>query len=83
MAIWLIRAGSYGEHEQKLIKESRGYVAKDGLELGFAECLRRRRPSFPPTPGTHGRIAPFNALQASSSAQSRSVVAKPLGGQCP
>lgn len=33
MAVWLIRAGLRGEHEQKLIQENRGYVTWDGLDV--------------------------------------------------
>jgi len=31
MTLWLIRAGSRGEHEQKFLDESRVYVASDYL----------------------------------------------------
>ena len=33
MAIWLIRAGSHGEYEQKFIQEGRVYVTWDELNL--------------------------------------------------
>lgn len=35
MAIWLIRAGSHGEYEQKFIRENRVYVTWDGNANGF------------------------------------------------
>jgi restriction system protein len=33
MSVWLIRAGSHGEHEQKFLQESRVYVTWDGLKV--------------------------------------------------
>ena len=33
MAIWLIRAGSHGEYEQKFIQENRVYVTWDNLDV--------------------------------------------------
>ena len=35
MAIWLIRAGSHGEYEQKFIQEGRVYVTWDELNLTY------------------------------------------------
>lgn len=36
MAVWLIRAGSQGEYEQKFIQESRVYVTWDDLDVDLA-----------------------------------------------
>ena len=33
MTLWLIRAGSRGEHEQKFLDEGKVYVAWDGLNV--------------------------------------------------
>lgn len=41
MAIWLIRAGSHGEYEQKFIQESRVYVTWDDLDLDLAKLSQR------------------------------------------
>ena len=41
MAIWLIRAGSHGEHEQKFIQEKRVYVTWDGLDTSLAKLPDR------------------------------------------
>lgn len=41
MAIWLIRAGSHGEYEQKFIQESRVYVTWDGLDVDLAKLKQR------------------------------------------
>jgi restriction system protein len=35
MPVWLIRAGSHGEYEQKFIQENRVYVTWDGLDLNL------------------------------------------------
>lgn len=37
MAIWLIRAGSHGEYEQKFIQENRVYVTWDALDVNLAK----------------------------------------------
>lgn len=37
MPVWLIRAGSHGEHEQKFIQESRVYVTWDALNIDLAK----------------------------------------------
>jgi len=37
MAIWLIRAGSHGEFEQKFLQERRVYVTWDDLDLNLAK----------------------------------------------
>ena len=59
MAVWLIRAGSHGEHEQKFIQENGVYVTWDGLnvELGhlnnrddlFDEITQRYQDAKPKT----------------------------------
>ena len=36
MAVWLIRAGSQGEYEQKFIQENRVYVTWDDLDVNLA-----------------------------------------------
>jgi len=41
MAIWLIRVGSHGEYEQKLIQENRIYVAWDGLDVNLTKLKQR------------------------------------------
>ncbi len=41
MAIWLIRAGSHGEYEQKFIQESRVYVTWLGLAVNLAGLAER------------------------------------------
>jgi restriction system protein len=33
MTLWLIRAGSRGEHEQKFLDEGRMYVTWEGLDV--------------------------------------------------
>lgn len=83
MAIWLIRAGSHGEYEQKFIQENWGYVTWDDLDVDLAEFQRRVTPSFSLARGTRRSIAPLNALQAFSPVHSRLVVAEPSGRKCP
>jgi len=41
MAIWLIRAGSHGEYEQKFIQENRVYVTWDELDVNLAKLTER------------------------------------------
>ncbi|WP_254797528.1 restriction endonuclease [Geopseudomonas aromaticivorans] len=41
MAIWLVRAGSHGEYEQKFLQESRVYVTWDDLDLDLASLKER------------------------------------------
>jgi restriction system protein len=41
MAIWLVRAGSHGEYEQKFIQESRIYVTWDGLDVDLQTLSSR------------------------------------------
>lgn len=41
MAIWLIRAGSHGEYEQKFVQENRVYVTWDGLDANLAKLAER------------------------------------------
>jgi len=41
MAIWLARAGSHGEYEQKFIQESRVYVTWDDLDMDLAKLQQR------------------------------------------
>lgn len=33
MPIWLVRAGSHGEHEQKFVQEGRIYLTWEGLDV--------------------------------------------------
>jgi len=42
MTLWLIRAGSRGEHEQKLLDEGRVYVAWDGLDVDLGALPDRQ-----------------------------------------
>ena len=37
MAVWLMRAGSHGEHEQKFFQDKRVYVTWDGLNVNLSE----------------------------------------------
>lgn len=41
MAIWLIRAGSHGEYEQKFIQENRVYVTWDNLDVSLIKLTAR------------------------------------------
>lgn len=41
MAIWLIRAGSHGEHEHKFIQEERVYVTWDDLTVNLLKLANR------------------------------------------
>ncbi len=41
MAIWLVRAGSHGEHEQKFIQENRVYVTWDNLNVDLGKLKQR------------------------------------------
>ncbi len=41
MAIWLIRTGMYGEHENKFIQEERVYVTWDGLDVSLMKLPDR------------------------------------------
>jgi restriction system protein len=43
MAIWLVRAGSYGEYEQKFIQESRVYVTWDELDVNLGQLSERAK----------------------------------------
>ncbi len=41
MAIWLIRAGSHGEHEQKFIQDNKVYLTWDEFNLNLAKLDQR------------------------------------------
>lgn len=41
MAVWLIRAGSHGEYEQKFIQDKRVYVTWDGFGVNLAQLKER------------------------------------------
>ncbi len=41
MAVWLIRAGSHGEYEEKFVQENRVYVTWDGLDVDLAALPQR------------------------------------------
>lgn len=41
MAVWLIRAGSHGEYEQKFIQENRVYVTWDNLDVNLLELAKK------------------------------------------
>ena len=42
MTLWLIRAGSHGEHEQKFLDEGRVYVCWDGLDVDLSNLNDRQ-----------------------------------------
>lgn len=42
MTLWLVRAGSRGEHEQKFLDEGRVYVAWEGLDVDLSELADRQ-----------------------------------------
>lgn len=42
MAVWLIRAGSHGEYEQKFVQDKRAYVTWKGLNLDLEGLLDSR-----------------------------------------
>jgi hypothetical protein len=42
MTLWLIRAGSQGEHEQKFLDEGRVYVAWEGLDVDLGALADRQ-----------------------------------------
>lgn len=57
MAIWLIRAGSHGEYEQRFLQEQRVYVTWDDLDVDLdklkdkpdlTEALNERYPDKQP-----------------------------------
>lgn len=37
MSIWLFRAGSHGEYEQKFLQESQVCVTREGLDLDIGQ----------------------------------------------
>jgi len=41
MTVWLIRAGSHGEYEQKFLQEGRVYATWDGLNLDLSRLVNR------------------------------------------
>jgi len=41
MAVWLIRAGSHGEYEQKFLQENRVYVTWDKLNVDLSKLDNR------------------------------------------
>ena len=41
MAIWLVRAGSHGEYEQKFLQENRVYVTWDDLDVNLSSLSGR------------------------------------------
>lgn len=42
MAVWLIRAGSHGEYEQKFIQENRLYVTWDDLNADLTKLAHKQ-----------------------------------------
>jgi restriction system protein len=42
MTLWLVRAGSHGEQEQKFLDEGRSSVAWEGLSLDLASLADRQ-----------------------------------------
>ena len=63
MAIWLIRAGSHGEFEQKFIQEKRVYVTWDNLDVDLSKLIDRHAleeamtKRYPNTLGDHPKPA--------------------------
>ncbi len=43
MAVWLIRAGSHGEYEQKFLQENRVYVTWDRLKVNLSKLADREQ----------------------------------------
>tara|TARA_Y100000780_G_C13691441_1_gene419706 strand:+ start:2675 stop:3718 length:1044 start_codon:yes stop_codon:yes gene_type:complete len=43
MAVWLIRAGSQGQYEQKFLNENRVYVTWNGLNQNLAKMIERNQ----------------------------------------
>lgn len=41
MPVWLIRAGSYGEHEKKFLQEKRVYVTRENLNIDISKLSNR------------------------------------------
>lgn len=41
MAVWLVRAGSHGEYEQKFVQENRVYVTWEGLYVNLSKLADR------------------------------------------
>jgi len=41
MAIWLVRAGSHGEYEEKFIKENKVFVTWEGLDVDLSKLQHR------------------------------------------
>lgn len=41
MAIWLVRAGSHGEYEEKFIQENRIYATWDDLDINLSTLADR------------------------------------------
>lgn len=42
MAVWLVRAGSHGEYEQKFLEESRVYLTWDGFARDLSKIVDRQ-----------------------------------------
>ena len=42
MTLWLVRAGSRGEHEQNILDQGRSYEAREGLSLDLASLGDRQ-----------------------------------------
>ena len=57
MAIWLIRAGSHGQYEQKFIQEKRVYVTWDELNVDISQ-LKNREALFEEMVERYGAEAP-------------------------
>ncbi len=41
MSVWLVRAGSHGEYEQKFLQESRVYLTWDALDTNLSKLASR------------------------------------------
>ena len=64
MALWLIRAGKYGEHEQRFFADSACYLTWEGTE---DRSLHQAKDYASPTPGT--RTAQTTATTRSSTSR--------------
>lgn len=42
MAVWLIRAGSHGEFQDKFLSEKRAYVTSDRLDVNLKKEKKKR-----------------------------------------
>jgi len=74
MAIWLIRAGSHGEYEQKFIQESRVYVTWDDLDVDLSKLHQRSELTAAMTQRYAPVAAAIHAAAACSNCSSASAI---------